>query len=767
MPKIHFTNKNLIMFNDAIQQLNILPNSTDTQRSACEFVCEALRNTNNFKFECLLDVINLAITSMGKRLVKYSICNPSCDPEEIDFRYNCIEEILTLKMEEDVKQYLSPIADIQKLSKRITLNSICPRDLGLLVESFVIIINLRKLISKNTKFNRKYIPTNETIHLISDFIKDTKSIFIFSILAKYINISDIDNSIFINGIYPEIDKLSQQVQNDGTSMEEIGIALANYIDSDLTDKKSGVKKITKIQLKNNKKLGNYLYLTKQKATILKDKIKNIEEIEISDTLIIKTNKLEFDEIAKGSTKIYFRAANVNSKNTNLVREKLKNGVKTQYLDLLKKYSKLYYNAFEQVSKFVSFIDFIYSGAKVAKLYNYCKPKLRYPCENSFINIKGLRHPIGERINTDVPYIPHDICLGDQNNNELSSISLRSTLANPKDSRPPVANRCVKDLPSDTSDANQDINLELPKDNQEKINLDVMLLYGLNAVGKTLLAKSVGLSVILAQMGYYVPASFYEYSIYNHIFMRINNNDNIYKKQSSFTHEITEIDSILERANNYSLVIGDEIVSSTEHVSGVSIVSSVLITLAERHSTCIFATHMHKIAEMERIKKIKNLKVFHLSTKYDEKKDILIFERILKEGSGDPLYGLLVAKYIIKNKEFMKLANEIKNEIIGEEDEILSTKTSKYNSNVFVHCCQVCGKKNTTAKYEGALDVHHLFHQKFCKESGFVPETAIKMNDKSNLVVLCKVCHHNVHNNKLQINGYLDTAIGRILDFQIL
>ena len=69
-----------------------------------------------------------------------------------------------------------------------------------------------------------------------------KSIFIFSILAKYINISDIDNSIFINGIYPEIDKLSQQVQNDGTSMEEIGIALANYIDSDLTDKKSGVKK---------------------------------------------------------------------------------------------------------------------------------------------------------------------------------------------------------------------------------------------------------------------------------------------------------------------------------------------------------------------------------------------------------------------------------------------------------------------------------------------------------------------------------------------
>ena len=116
---------------------------------------------------------------MGKRLVKYSICNPSCDPEEIDFRYNCIEEILTLKMEEDVKQYLSPIADIQKLSKELRLNSICPRDLGLLVESFVIIINLRKLISKNTKFNRKYIPTNETIHLISDFIKDTKKYIYF------------------------------------------------------------------------------------------------------------------------------------------------------------------------------------------------------------------------------------------------------------------------------------------------------------------------------------------------------------------------------------------------------------------------------------------------------------------------------------------------------------------------------------------------------------------------------------------------------------
>ena len=77
---------------------------------------------------------------------------------------------------------------------------------------------------------------------------------------------------------------------------------------------------------------------------------------------------------------------------------------------------------------------------------------------------------------------------------------------------------------------------------------------------------------------------------------------IFIKTIIFTHEITEIDSILERANNYSLVIGDEIVSSTEHVSGVSIVSSVLITLAERHSTCIFATHMHKIAEMKELRK---------------------------------------------------------------------------------------------------------------------------------------------------------------------
>ena len=108
-------------------------------------------------------------------------------------------------------------------------------------------------------------------------------------------------------------------------------------------------------------------------------------------------------------------------------------------------------------------------------------------------------------------------------------------------------------------------------------------------------------------------------------------------------------------------------------------------------------------------------MFHLSTKYDEKKDILIFERILKEGSGDPLYGLLVAKYIIKNKEFMKLANEIKNEIIGEEDEILSTKTSKYNSNVFVHCCQVCGKEHDWSNMKGLLMYTTFFIKNFVKK----------------------------------------------------
>jgi DNA mismatch repair protein MutS len=75
-------------------------------------------------------------------------------------------------------------------------------------------------------------------------------------------------------------------------------------------------------------------------------------------------------------------------------------------------------------------------------------------------------------------------------------------------------------------------------------------------------KAIGLSVIMAQAGMYVPAVNYRYYPYNHIMTRICGNDNIYKGMSSFVVEMTELRNIIQRADKHSLIIGDEICSGT-------------------------------------------------------------------------------------------------------------------------------------------------------------------------------------------------------------
>ncbi len=77
-------------------------------------------------------------------------------------------------------------------------------------------------------------------------------------------------------------------------------------------------------------------------------------------------------------------------------------------------------------------------------------------------------------------------------------------------------------------------------------------------------------------------------------------------------------------------------------------------------------------------------------------------------------------------------------------------------------CAICQKN---VKEYGYLHTHHIAHQKECK-NGFVnKKTHIQKNHKSNLVVLCRKCHHKVHDNKIDIIGYKDTSKGRILELK--
>ena len=136
-----------------------------------------------------------------------------------------------------------------------------------------------------------------------------------------------------------------------------------------------------------------------------------------------------------------------------------------------------------------------------------------------------------------------------------------------------------------------------------------------------------------------------------------------------------------------------------------------ISLSKTGSSFMFATHLHNVAKMERIKILSNVKPYHLTVKYDEQLDTLIFDRLLKPGFGPEMYGVTIARYIIQNKEFLKLTQEIKYDMLNMPNSIIGDKTSRYSSSLYMKKCAVCGSPGE--------HTHHIIYQNKFKNIKFI------------------------------------------------
>jgi len=141
--------------------------------------------------------------------------------------------------------------------------------------------------------------------------------------------------------------------------------------------------------------------------------------------------------------------------------------------------------------------------------------------------------------------------------------------------------------------------------------------------------------------------------------------------------------------------------------------------------------------------------------------VLVYDRILKEGSGDKIYGVLVAKYIIDNKDFMQSTIDIKNELTNTFPSMISGKKSHFNNNIFVYKCENCGRTAEDGEME-FLQTHHINFQSKCKDGFSTEKPHIKMNSDANLVVICEKCHTDLHHNKIDIKGKILTSRGKKL-----
>jgi len=264
-------------------------------------------------------------------------------------------------------------------------------------------------------------------------------------------------------------------------------------------------------------------------------------------------------------------------------------------------------------------------------------------------------------------------------------------------------------------------------------------------------KSVGIAVILAQAGFFVPCAKMEFSLYDSIFTRIISRDNLQKGLSTFAIEMMELKNIFKRATSNSLILGDEISHGTETISALSIVAAAVIKLSKMKSNFIFATHLHQLVSLDEINGLKNIAYKHLEVYFDGEK--LIYNRKLQDGNGSSVYGLEFAKSLYMDEEFLDIANKIRKKVTDDYDELellTKKKTSKYNKDLIVTTCAICGKV--------ADDVHHI------QEKSKIDNPLIK-HHKYNLIPLCKKHHNLVHQGKVIIKGFITTDKGIELHYE--
>ena len=639
----------------------------------------------------LWNILDKTKTVLGKRFLKHNLLNPLLNTGDLNERYDMVEQLIKKDYYLEIRNHLKHIIDIERLHRKMAMGIMNPFHFINLNMSYKHILDIIDYLG-NIKLDQieSLIPNQEIINKFKQCINDYHSKLDFENLNEAY-LTDLKKNIFKVGLYPEIDQLQEKINDNYLWLEKMTESLNN-----LTNNlgKSG------FELKCNDKEGHYISLSASKYKQAKDILssQSIHSFKVNNHVIDMNLKLLEFKHNKSCTKIYSNEIKQISNTLYALQDKMKKKCSEKFSELLSNLYQIYHTNLEKITQFIGYLDFLTNIAFVSINNGYTKPVIEEG-NTSFVKATDLRHPIIEVIRNEIKYVPNDIMIG----NEIFS---------------------------------------------------GILLYGVNAVGKSSLMKSIGLSIIMAQSGFYVPAKQFNYIPYHHLFTRISNNDNIFKGQSSFAVEMSELKTILNRSNNKTLVLGDELCSGTETISAISLVSAGVLSLSEKNTSFIFATHLHKLSNMEEIKDCKNVSHYHMETTYDEETKKIIYNRKLMKGSGNSIYGLEVAKGMGLNQEFIARAESIRKKLMNLGDFGIGNKTCNYNSKIIIDKCAIC-KRDTE-------EVHHIEEQQLADNNMI---EYFHKNSLFNLVQLCQECHHKVHHGNLVIMGYIDTSEGIELKYQ--
>lgn len=683
-PEFENCSTRLSLANHSLKQLNIINDG----------------NVKVGKYSCVSQMLNDCITPMGKRKFMRDILNPVCDGDFLQREYDITEYFLSnyTTYNSFLNTNLATIKDISKWQRQIFLKKISPKAFYNLYNNILTIKKIyEKIEGDNNMMEYVNVFEKNILHVktycdeISQFINTNINLSMACYLDQHQNF---ETNFIEPGIDEELDKKTMILKDSEMKLNTI----AEYLNILIGDKEKKTGKNTEfVKIHETEKNNFSLLLTSRRCKLLQDALPNetmIVSLKYDSTFNKKFNftvskkQFEYTKQTASNNAIYDEQINTLCKTISSIKISMKDLITLVYNKFVNNFEQYEYKL-ECISNFVTIVDILYTKATIAKKYNYCKPNI-VTSDKSFVEAKRLRHCLIEQFQSNELYVTNDIVLGNN-------------------------------------------------------NTDGILLYGTNAVGKTTIIRALGISIIMAQAGLYVPASEFNYMPYKYIFTRIIGNDNIFKGLSTFAVEMSELRTILRLSDENSLILGDELCSGTETQSAISIFIAGIQKLHKCRSSFIFATHLHEIINYDEIISLESVKLKHMSVIYNKEQDKLVYDRKLKDGPGNSMYGLEVCKSLNLPQDFLDMAYDIRMKYYPEGSSILSLKTSRYNAKKIVGMCEKCGKRP-------GKEVHHLQYQKDANSNGLIinSDGIIYKNNEANLLTLCESCHDSIHKKNVKL-----------------
>lgn len=578
----------------------------------------------------LLDVIDETVSPMGARLLADWLSNPLTEIKLIDARLDAVEEFTQdAVLCRDIRDELSKVYDLQRLTAKVATLRASPRDLSCLARTLALLPKLKAKLSGRNAELLKLLETD--LDLCAEVRSDVEAN-----LVDDPPLITTDGGMIRDGFDGKLDEL-RELARGGKAW------IAKYQAAEM--ERTG---IPNLKVGFNKVFGYYLEVTAAHWSKVPDDYIRKQTLKNQERYITPELKEYEDKVLRAEDE-----------------SKL---LEAELFTALRERVAAHVTRLKNTAEVLAELDVLAGLATLASANGYCRPQL---CEDPVLDVREGRHPVLDKLQPTGEFVPNDVLLG--------SLADSGGGAGARSAPPHPSPLPLKGRGGDSADAGNaattstDKRVKVPSppsggevqgegaaDKEsppapERSRGRVQIITGPNMAGKSTYIRQAALLTVMAQMGSFVPASEARIGVADRVFARVGASDELGKGQSTFMVEMTETARILNTASARSLVILDEIGRGTSTYDGISLAWAVTEFLHDSiQCRTLFATHYHELTDLTAT--LKHASNWNVAV--HEQGDGIVFLHRIVEGSADKSYGIHVARLAGVPADVVKRASVI-------------------------------------------------------------------------------------------------------------